>query len=146
MSQQSPNLTGPSELLASHILVLGYHHRRRSPQRHKSQGSHGIKLPLKSSSLAVSPPPHTTNISQSTWLVVSSNISLGRDYDEVLSPPAGLVVDVVVEAGGGDGVEVLAKLLVILECSDSHYIDKKSMAKFFNMLFQIQAKVRMVND
>ena len=33
-----------------------------------------------------------------------------------------------------------SKLDLSKVCSDSHYIDKKSMAKFFNMLFQIQAK------
>ena len=41
-----------------------------------------------------------------------------------------------------DGEGVLAKLLVFLECSDSHYIDKK-FGMFFNMyLSKFKLKVR----
>ena len=58
------------------------------------------------------------------------------------TPPSGKQLGRFSSSDVVDGELVLAKLLVFLECSDSHYIDKK-FGMFFNMyLNKFKLKVR----
>ena len=66
-------------------------------------------------------------------------------YPWLKTPPSGKQLGRFFSSDGVDGEVVLAKLLVFLECSDSHYIDKK-FSMFFNMyLHKFKLKVRCQN-